>query len=277
MMLAARLLSATPALAQGAPATPPPASDVAVPFAPPLDRNLLIEQSDDRLLPDGGRARFSEGLRLRFVRASGGLIASLTRIRVDCTGPDRYCAAFLGVMRPGVGTLRRFAVSDEGGITLLAGDVAVAGDDSSREVANVRAAQAQAPGDVSIAELYEALRYADHILPASRVALSASGIATVTDSEDLTSGDVHMLRETTTHIDSATGLITASDSKVWDGAAKTSLVSDRSCYGRRDFRFGVNRTCKRQSPKRHHENAFQIIGSNPVSIGTAIHLVARVR
>lgn len=207
-------------------------------FAPPLDRNFIIEQGDTRTLPDGSQVHFIERLRLRFIRGEGGLLASLTRIAVDCAGPDQPCAAFRRVMTAGIGTVRRFALAPDASVSLLAGDIAIEPLATPRgdPAAIARNSEASQPGQVSTAELRAVLKFADRVLPARATAPGAAelevrsvdaGIVTIVEREDLPAGSQTVPREVTSRVDSATGLVLSSVARVWTGTDRAVLVSDR--------------------------------------------------
>lgn len=132
---------------------------------------MPVTITDLRLLPDGGQAEFSIHNRLRFTRGNGGMIATLRRDAVDCTGPEAVCNAYRRAMLTWVGSIQRFAVSSDGAVaTLISADMEGVGAGSPSATALVAAAESRNPGLLGEAELREALRYVGRELVANDLA-----------------------------------------------------------------------------------------------------------
>lgn len=175
-------LVAQPAMAQsqtpcGSLATPDepavgaPSPVETIALNPPTDRDLPITIRDTRMLSDGGQAEFTIHNRLRFTRGQGGMIATLRRDAVDCTGSDAVCEAYRGAMAAWVGSVQRFAVTADGRVaTLIRAELDGVGAGSAGATELIGAAEARNPGMLGEAELREAMRYVGHAMVANDLA-----------------------------------------------------------------------------------------------------------
>lgn len=243
----AAIVPALVALASSAMAPPPVATEapsvsgtIGIPLAPPLDRTLLIELDDVRQTADGSRVRFVLRQRLLFRRGEGGLIASITRVAVECDGAARYCDAFRNLLTPGIGSTRRFAVEVGAEPTLLAGGPAIAplrdGAPGAASAERASTLEAELPGQVSAAELREALRFSDRLLPASAAASDDAAFtvtaiddasATIVETETIEAGGTTLIRRSESRVDRVTGLITAALTRSFDARNPALTISER--------------------------------------------------
>lgn len=219
-----------------------------VAFNPPFDQNLSLTITDRRLLPDGREVMFLISNRLRFTRGEGGMIATLRRDSIDCSGSETVCTTYRRAMAGWVGTIERFAVGADGQISpLVASDPSVAGEGVPAAEAAIAYVESQQPGALGMAELREALRYVGQSLEAA--ALSGLSPHPPEDIEVTPLSDQHVdivyrtriqldsdptvaiVRDRRDRIDTTTGLVIESIVTSRDGAlAATSDVppfSDR--------------------------------------------------
>lgn len=251
----AAALFVIPATVASAPVTEPASAGSAVrgdippvAFNPPFDRDLSLTISDRRQLPNGDEIFFTVQNRLRFTRGQGGMIATIRRDSIDCTGPARLCATYRQAMAGWMGTVQRYAIAADGRIsTLVDNDVLLAGDGLPEARAILAHIEQQRPGALGMAELREALSYVGQ--PLDSTTLDAPGrdspdeivvtmlpgqLAEITYSSRIrleSDPTVAIVREQRDRVDLTTGLVLESVATSRDAAlapgANAPVLSDR--------------------------------------------------
>ena len=159
-------LAAAPLSAHAQPQTEAVTS---IAFAPPTDRQLIVDYVDDRLLADGQRAQFRQSLRIRFSLDQAGYLADVGVIAMDCDGPANLCSAYMRIAGPLRGQSARFAISPSAQVRPLGQAAQPASDDASGAAAQIgtilSAQDEQAPGAIASADLEQLLQFAGRQLP----------------------------------------------------------------------------------------------------------------
>lgn len=99
-------------------ARPALAADIALPFAPPLDRALRYGIEQDRPV-EGKESRFSAVRDLRFERDGDGYVLHATLRSIDSDAPDSGADSYRAALGPLLGVEHRFRLDAAGRIVAL--------------------------------------------------------------------------------------------------------------------------------------------------------------
>ena len=211
------------ALSPGTASPQQAATPAVVALAPPLGQGLTVTIRDDRLLADGSRAQFAMREQLRFERGDSGLVASLVRSAVDCTGPDALCTAFRRVLGANIGVAYRFSVTADGVVTAIAPTPGVAVPLPGQRGAMIAPSVAAAGrGTVFVADVAEALAFAGHPITTPR---NSAGWVSFTVQEPV--GQSGMVRSSDVQVDPVTGLSRRAHAVVRGAGGASAPISAR--------------------------------------------------
>lgn len=215
----------------------------------PLDSLLVVEHSDERLLPDGTSARFEQRQRLRFTRQADQLVAELDGSDHRCVGAPALCIAYERLMTPMRAARYRLAIAPGGQVRLIVGtpavgtaDAAPASDPVAARVAGVVSRYEDgAAGAMVVNEVAQLLQFCGRVLPPPGEALSlpdggtlivqqvAGELAQVRIARpSMGSGATQILSETMVEIDLATGLVRVLTTRDWLGSRDTPPMRIRT-------------------------------------------------
>lgn len=99
-------------------AQPAAAEKVAIPFVPPVGRDLVYRIEQDRTV-DGQKSRFSATRRLRFERAGEGYVLRATLRKIDSDAPSAVTESFRAALTPLIDVEMAFRLDARGRIIAL--------------------------------------------------------------------------------------------------------------------------------------------------------------
>jgi hypothetical protein len=169
------LLSAAPTPAQVLPPAP-----VTVPLALPEGQSLIVEHRDERRLPSGELAIFTQLHRLTMAVRDGATLLTYQPANAGCDGPSAICAGYLRNLGSQPGPIYHYRLGADGDVVPL-GHAAAPLPAGTTAGDMVQQREAAVPGAVLAADLRLLIRFANIALPApGHVVAVAEGRLAVT-------------------------------------------------------------------------------------------------